>query len=207
MRLACICHGYICCRSEQTLSRDHFHLSPVACIVSAHYLLSLDTCNLLIGLPDWVWSYYRSSAIFTYGGVILVSAMGIMYIRGWKFSDFLYVTRASLQKSMSGVTSSKSSHTKQLSGCQTLRLPEKRVPWLCCLWLQHVNAVGGLHNAIDIAMGHEHNCSHELACISELSILTICYPFWNVNVLLFVFFLHMFAPADALDLATVESHT
>lgn len=41
-----------------------------------------------------------------YGGVIMVSTLGVMYLRGWKITDLLYVTRAGLQKSMAGVTTS-----------------------------------------------------------------------------------------------------
>lgn len=47
-----------------------------------------------------------SSAIVTYGGVILVTAAGWAYFRGWKFSDLLYVTRSSMQKSLATVNSS-----------------------------------------------------------------------------------------------------
>ena len=50
----------------------------------------------------------RSSAIVTYGGIILVSTLGVAYLRGWKFSDFLYVTRAGMQKSMASINSSES---------------------------------------------------------------------------------------------------
>lgn len=47
-----------------------------------------------------------SSAIVTYGGVILLTAAGWAYFRGWKFSDLLYVTRSSMQKSLTSVSSS-----------------------------------------------------------------------------------------------------
>lgn len=50
----------------------------------------------------------RSGTIVYYGGVIVVSTLGVMYLRGWKVTDLLYVTRAGLQKSMAGVTTSES---------------------------------------------------------------------------------------------------
>lgn len=35
-----------------------------------------------------------------------MSTLGVAYLRGWKFSDLLYVTRAGMQKSMASINSS-----------------------------------------------------------------------------------------------------